>query len=86
MFKVNNKDSYFTLCSSVSIVNFENVITGWDRNEISPVAKFHYVSTTFYPVTSLDVTLADFSANFPNKLSNLSSSASSFTEVISHYL
>ena len=54
MFKVNNKDTrtYFTLCSSVSIVNFEHVIAGWDLNEISPVAKFHYVSTTFYPVTS----------------------------------
>ena len=31
MFKVNNKDNrtYFTLCSSVSIVNFEQVNAGW---------------------------------------------------------
>ena len=33
MFKVNNKDTttYFTPCSSVSIVNFEHVIFGWDK-------------------------------------------------------
>ena len=39
MFKVNNKDTrttytrmtYFTPCSSVSIVNFEHVIAGWVR-------------------------------------------------------
>ena len=46
MFKVNNKDTertlasfwclycqlraYFTPCSTVSIVNFEHVIAGWD--------------------------------------------------------
>ena len=35
MFKVKNKDtrktsSYFTPCSSVSIVNFEQVNAGWD--------------------------------------------------------
>ena len=32
MFKVNNKNTrtYFTLCSSVSIVNFEWVNTDWD--------------------------------------------------------
>ena len=30
MFKVNNKDTYFTPCSSVSIVNFEHAIAGWD--------------------------------------------------------
>ena len=32
MFNVNNKDTrtYFTPCSSVSIVNFEHVIAGWD--------------------------------------------------------
>ena len=37
MFKVNNKDTrttdaitYFTPCSSVSIVNFEQVNSGWD--------------------------------------------------------
>ena len=31
MFKVNNKDTrtYFTPCSSVSIVNFEQVKNGW---------------------------------------------------------
>ena len=31
MFKVNKKDTrtYFTPCSSVSIVNFEQVIAGW---------------------------------------------------------
>ena len=39
MFKVNNKDTrttdtitYFTLCSSVSIVNIEQVNTGWKGN------------------------------------------------------
>ena len=37
MFKVNNKDTrttllpYFTLCSSVSIVNFEHEIAGWEH-------------------------------------------------------
>ena len=30
MFKVNNKDTRATPCSSVSIVNFEHVIAGWD--------------------------------------------------------
>ena len=32
MFKVNNKDTrtYFTPCSSVSIVNFEQVNAGWE--------------------------------------------------------
>ena len=32
MSKFNNKDTrtYFTPCSSVSIVNFEHVIAGWD--------------------------------------------------------
>ena len=31
MFKVNNKDTrtYFTPCSSVSVVNFEHVIADW---------------------------------------------------------
>ena len=35
MFKVNNKETrttpltYFTLCSSVSIVNFEHVLVSW---------------------------------------------------------
>ena len=29
MFKVNNKDTYFAPCSSVSMVNFEYVIAGW---------------------------------------------------------
>ena len=33
MFKVNNKDTifktYFTPCSSVSIVDFEHVLAGW---------------------------------------------------------
>ena len=35
MFKVNNKDTrtYFTLCSSVSIVNFEHVITSLEKLE-----------------------------------------------------
>ena len=40
MFKVNNKDtkttlmaSYFTPCSSVSIVNFEHAIAGWEMME-----------------------------------------------------
>ena len=39
MFKVNNKDTrttdaitYFTPCSSVSIVNFEQVNSGWDKS------------------------------------------------------
>ena len=32
MFKINKKDTrtYFTTCSSVSIANFEHVITGWE--------------------------------------------------------
>ena len=43
MFKVNNKDTrktslaslaYITPCSSVSIVNFEHVIAGWDLFEV----------------------------------------------------
>ena len=29
MFKVNNKDIRTTLCSSLSIVNFEHVIADW---------------------------------------------------------
>ena len=29
MFKVNNKDTRTTPCSSVSIVNFEHLIAGW---------------------------------------------------------
>ena len=33
MFKVNNKDTYFTPCSSVSIVNFEQAIAGWKSNK-----------------------------------------------------
>ena len=35
MFKVNNKDTrtYFTLCSSVSIVNFEHVIASLEKLE-----------------------------------------------------
>ena len=38
MFKVNNKDIkttltlYFTPYSSVSIVNFEHIIAGWDNS------------------------------------------------------
>ena len=33
MFKVNNKDlrTYFTPCSSISIVNFEHEIAGWHK-------------------------------------------------------
>ena len=36
MFKVSNKDTrttpaYFTLCSSVSVVSFEQVNGGWDK-------------------------------------------------------
>ena len=30
MFKVVNKDTRMTPCSSVSIVNFKHVIAGWD--------------------------------------------------------
>ena len=40
MFKVNNKDTrttppmvYFTPCSSVSIVNFEQVNAGWEGSD-----------------------------------------------------
>ena len=37
MFKVNNKDTrttpYFTPCSSVSIVNFEQVDAGWNTTK-----------------------------------------------------
>ena len=29
MFKVNNKDTFFTLCSSASIVNFEQINADW---------------------------------------------------------
>ena len=53
MFEVNNKDNkdangivlvsllfltYFTLCSTVSIVNFEQVNAGWER--LSQMSKF----------------------------------------------
>ena len=45
MFKVNNKDTrttpmetYSTLCSNVSIANFEHVIAGWEQRNI---AKLH---------------------------------------------
>ena len=31
MFKVNNKDIRTTPYSSISIVNFEHVIAGWDE-------------------------------------------------------
>ena len=31
MFKVVNKDTRMTPCSSVSIVNFKHVIAGWDK-------------------------------------------------------
>ena len=32
MFKINNKDTrtYFIPCSTVSMVNFEHVIAGWE--------------------------------------------------------
>ena len=47
MFKVNNKDTrttlywpYFTLCSSVSIVNFEHVNAGWDANKKNAGPKY----------------------------------------------
>ena len=30
MFKVNNKDTRTTPCSSISIVNFKHVIAGWE--------------------------------------------------------
>ena len=45
MFKVNNKDTpelrqpYFTSCSSVSIVNFEHVITDWVTSSFSVFRK-----------------------------------------------
>ena len=32
MFKVNNKDTR-TTCFSVSVVNFEQAIAGWDRDQ-----------------------------------------------------
>ena len=32
MFKVNNKDTR-TTCFSVSVVNFEQVIAGWERDQ-----------------------------------------------------
>ena len=32
MFKVNNKDTR-TTCFSVSVVNFEQVISGWERDQ-----------------------------------------------------
>ena len=41
MFKFNNKDTrttptahIFTTCSSVSIVNFEQVVAGWDISKM----------------------------------------------------
>ena len=33
MFKVNNKDTRMTPCSSVSIVNFKHVNAGWVRTD-----------------------------------------------------
>ena len=41
MFKVNVKDTrttpaYFAPCSSVSIVNFEQVNDGWDKSKLPP--------------------------------------------------
>ena len=46
MFEVNNKDTrttptYFTPCSSVSIVNFEHVISGWDGWEKFKICGIH---------------------------------------------
>ena len=54
MFKVNNTperrqwrdsgvfivnfETYFTPCSSVSIVNFQHVIAGWVSKEIQPIS------------------------------------------------
>ena len=35
MLKVNNKDTRTSLCSSVSIVNFEQVNVGWVVNTFS---------------------------------------------------
>ena len=29
--------SYFTLCSSVSIINFEHVIAGWENTSFNPL-------------------------------------------------
>ena len=40
MFKVKNKDT----SSSVSIVNFEHVIAGWDRIHSHPVILIHFRS------------------------------------------
>ena len=44
MFKVNNKATFIVnfehilhLCSSISIVNFEHVIAGWERHGSSLV-------------------------------------------------
>ena len=34
MFKVNNKDTRTTSCSSVSMVNFEQVKAGWDPSVV----------------------------------------------------
>ena len=45
MFKVNNEDTFivnFTPCSSVSIVNFEHVIAGWD-GIFHPIKSFQVI-------------------------------------------
>ena len=66
MFKVNNKDTngvvlvslllmltYFTSCSSVSIVNFEHWISGWDINKYGTMflqcqPKVSYICLSWY--------------------------------------
>ena len=58
MFKVNNKNivnflTYFTLCSSVSIVNFDYVIAGWEVISLTFVdnadssLKFEFIFSSF---------------------------------------
>ena len=52
MFKVNNNDTRTTpeqlLCSSVSIVNFEHVIAGWEMTLYlkSQALRFEHLSQT----------------------------------------
>ena len=60
MFKVNNKDTRttpcFTPCSSVSIVNFEHVITGWVsifETSILSEKNLYFLFTIYLVKTSL---------------------------------
>ena len=57
MFKVNNKDTrttpmaYFTPCSSVSVVNLEQVNDGWE-NKCFPLISY-YLQFFFYSMNAV---------------------------------